>query len=374
MKRRELLSTAGTATLISSGCLRFTESDSRGTPSSDINPGENTPTQSPEATNNSQEEPSSSNLELTKVWTRNDILGKSECGSNKNGTYLGGDGEVTRLDSTNGETIWNFSTDSSDYMPKFVFTNTGLLTQDSSTVRKLKYSSGDNEFTTKINSGTGSPILQISNQLVLCGWGGSVARAVDVSSGNVVWKIQDQFQKALYAAGAASGSVFLGTANNMYRCNASSGKDLAQISNLPPVAIHVYKDSLVLVGFSTVKSLSIKDYSKRWDVDRMADIKDTKQIQQDLLIVTSTEVLRLNLQNGEILWRSSIPATPSDSFDVNKSIVWLGLLNGSILALDAETGKRRLQKSLSDNSIRWVKSIDDNILTTDGSTVYGFKF
>ncbi len=254
------------------------------------------------------------------------------------------DGDVVRVDSANGKTIWRTRLKSEIFSGVAADETTVVVTFDNSDVTALDYSSGEILWTHTLGKQVSAPPAVGKGRVVVRAVDGTV-NGLDSSTGEQVWSFQRPTQGLSVHGDPApviSGDAIL--------TGFSNGKLV--VSNL--INGRVFWE----------KALSIPRGSN--EIDRLNDI-DTLPMVAINTVYSATyqgDVVAMRLQNSNELWRTRMSTRLPMSRDQDTIFVTTAL--GSVAAIDAVDGKILWQQdALQGYGVSMPAVLSDQVLVGD---------
>lgn len=203
------------------------------------------------------------------------------------------------------------------------------------------------------------------------GGGDGVVRCLDAATGRVLWKAATG-GRVRSSPACADGRVYVGsmdghvhaldaaTGASLWKADteglrldsAAAGFDRRSIVSSPAVALDV-----VLFGSrdGRVYAVSAADGSRLWSVDhRVSWVIGSPAVHEGAAIVGSSDgrfVHSVEITSGRELWRKPTTFNVFSSATVADGIAYLGVMDGSLLALDAASGATRWRFRAGDKVI-----------------------
>jgi eukaryotic-like serine/threonine-protein kinase len=193
----------------------------------------------------------------------------------------------------------------------------------------------------------GTPVVDDSMIFVVLSSGGNTLVAIDIRSGDIVWKnalgpIETspvQYGGHLFIA-ALDGLVYCfqkDTGEELWKYSLPDSKKGRNIHSSPAT------DGTILVfgcDDGTVVALDVKTGELRWTAHTRASIFGSPSIGANRVIIGSTDhrVYALNVVDGSICWKSDFNGMLYSSPALSDSIAVIGAANGIIRALSLSTG------------------------------------
>jgi outer membrane protein assembly factor BamB len=193
----------------------------------------------------------------------------------------------------------------------------------------------------------GTPVLDNSMIFVALSSGENTLVAIDVLSGDIVWKNKlgpietspVQYGRYLFVT-TVEGLVYCvekTTGEELWKFSIQNSKKVKNIHSSPAT------DGTVLVfgcDDGMFIALDAKTGELRWKVQTKASIFGSPAIGADRVIIGSTDhrVYALNISDGSICWESDFNGVLYSSPAISDSTVVIGAANGNIRALSLRTG------------------------------------
>jgi hypothetical protein len=294
--------------------------------------------------------------------------------------YINTGSSVHKINTSDGQSTWSYSMDSGGTETVLDFTTNSeyVFTNSGNSLHKLDRATGNKEFTTSRDQGVLIPSTITASGYVLCRDYGrtSTIRAVDVQTGRIAWQLSDPVDDGITDIEAANGTAYIGTSDNLYTVDSSSGDGFTKISDFPSTDMHISADEswLYYTIFAGFEAMKIGSSESSWSVDRLSTVKRSiYRPDNSVYVLTDIGIVKIDTDAQRIGWRQSLPAEPKGIFDVGSVGAWIPLDTGVLVLVDSSSGDILTEQQVSDGELRLFGVSGDVVLVGDGTGISGYE-